>query len=270
MDFLKEITTLSNELQNLTVNEVLLKEFIKKSHIFISTFFDSDSKLFQELRAISTEPKEAYFPEMYPKVKQESLINCKYELSNLLNASVNEFNKSIFNKSITEILEYEESQYLEFKSTLCWDIKNAKDDKKLMGEIIMKSIAAFSNSEGGILLIGIDNDKKILGLDDDYKTFKSGLGNRDDFELHLSTLAINVFSKTFVKDNLAIEFPFVSEKEVCVIRIAKGATPYTIKILDKAGQPKEKFFIRVNNSSRDIDDLLEFARYIKLRFISWN
>jgi predicted HTH transcriptional regulator len=187
-----------------------------------------------------------------------------------LKASKEEFNRLIIDKPFEEIIKYDENQFLEFKSTLCWDVKNSKVDTKIMGEIVMKSISAFSNSEGGVLLIGVKNDKKILGLTDDYKTFKNGSGNRDDFELHLTTLIINNFSKTFAKDNLSIEFPKSGKNEICLIRIAKSQIPYTVKISDKTGQQKEKFFVRVKNSSRDIDNLLELARYIKHRFPTWN
>lgn len=270
MSFFKEIEALTNELKNTTFSEIELKQFIKKCRAFASKYLTMENKAFIQLNNISTEPKSSYFPEMYVKVKAQSLEDCKSALVTFLNTSADEFNRLIIDKPFEEIIKHEESQYLEFKSTLCWDVKSSKMDKKHMGEIIMKSISAFSNSDGGVLLIGVDNDKKVLGLKDDYKTFKNGLGNQDDFELHLTTLVINNFSKTFAKDNLDIEFPRIGNKEVCIIRIKKGLTPFTIKISDKNGQVKEKFFIRVNNSSRDIDDLLEFAKYIKQRFPNWN
>ena len=66
-----------------------------------------------------------------------------------------------------------ESETLEFKSSLRWDMKNSKKDIKLE-EVIIKTIAAFNNSEGGILLIGVGDDGSILGLDSDYSTFRGG------------------------------------------------------------------------------------------------
>ncbi len=36
----------------------------------------------------------------------------------------------------------------------------------------MKTIAAFGNTDGGIFLIGVDDDKNILGLENDFQTLK--------------------------------------------------------------------------------------------------
>lgn len=270
MSFVTKIESLKVELESLVMTDSVIIAFIAKSKIILKQQFGGNHYLVKKIDSITTKPKGAYFSEMIDKENAQALINCKNDLMEIFNSSVDELNKLIIDQPIEVIIKKEESQFLEFKSTLIWDIVNSKADKKIMGEIIMKSISAFSNSEGGVLLIGVSDDKKILGLNSDYMTFTNGTGNRDDFELHLTSLIINNFSKTFAKDNLSIEFPIIDSKEICLIRIKKGNEPYTIKISDKSGQQKEKFFIRVKNSSRDIDNLLEFARYIKKRFTDWN
>ncbi|MGH8018188.1 MAG: AlbA family DNA-binding domain-containing protein [Opitutaceae bacterium] len=50
----------------------------------------------------------------------------------------------------------------------------------------MKTVAAFANSQGGTLLIGVDDAGNILGLEHDYLSLQDG--NRDKFELHLRNL----------------------------------------------------------------------------------
>jgi len=72
---------------------------------------------------------------------------------------------------LEEIIESGEDTFLEFKSTMRWNLREEKQDKK-MEEIILKSISAFSNSEGGKLLIGVDDNGEVLGLQDDYNTLK--------------------------------------------------------------------------------------------------
>jgi len=269
MTFYEDIERISAALNDVS-KENELKNIIRECHNLTKLYFPAEHKLFGQLSNIFTEPTQPYYPEMREKVKVQALADCKQSILYFLDDIKNEYRISLIGKPFDEIIQYEESQVLEFKSTLCWDVKNSKEDKKMMGEIIMKSISAFSNSEGGILLIGVQDDKEILGLENDYRTFDNGSGNRDDFELHLTTLIINCFSRTFAKDNLSIEFPQSKGKEVCMIRVKKSDVPYTVKITDKGGQAKEKFFIRVNNSSRDIDSLLEFARYVKQRFSNWN
>jgi len=267
-DFNGEINNLIKETKSAST-ETDFGEVLKKIATVLKENFSIEHTITKAFRNISLEPKGVYFPEMYEKIKSQTLLDVKREILGFFDDAKYEFSKQLINKPFEEIIKNEESQFLEFKSTLCWDVKNSKVDKKAMGEIIMKSISAFSNSDGGILLIGVKDDKKILGLSSDYKVFDNGNGNRDDFELHLTTLIINNFSKTFAKENLSIEFPKFRSKDVCLIRIAKGNAPTTVKLSDKSGQLKEKFFIRINNSSRDIENLIELARYIKKRFPEW-
>ena len=53
--------------------------------------------------------------------------------------------------SVKEILTEEENRYLEFKSSLRWDYRQEKVNPELE-KVIMKTIAAFGNTDGGILL----------------------------------------------------------------------------------------------------------------------
>ena len=93
---------------------------------------------------------------------------------------------------LMDMIQSGEHNFLEFKSTMRWNWKENRLDKK-MEEIILKTIAAFSNAEGGKLLIGVTNEGEILGLDSDYNTFKEA--NKDHFELHLRNIVNNAFGK---------------------------------------------------------------------------
>ena len=90
-----------------------------------------------------------------------------------------------FTNQIKEIIKQGEGAHLEFKSTLRYDLKKKKINK-LLEKVVLKSIAAFNNSDGGLLLIGVDDAGKILGLKADYRTLKKP--DKDGFELHLRSL----------------------------------------------------------------------------------
>ena len=62
-----------------------------------------------------------------------------------------------------------ESQTLEFKSSARWNVRAASPDKKLE-HAITKTVCAFLNAEGGTLLIGVDDNGQVLGLEDDWRT----------------------------------------------------------------------------------------------------
>lgn len=65
-------------------------------------------------------------------------------------------------------------------------VKAAMQDKK-MEHVILKTVAGFMNLEGGTLLIGVNDDGSIYGLEADYATLTSK-GNRDGYELFLTQL----------------------------------------------------------------------------------
>ena len=71
---------------------------------------------------------------------------------------------------IRQLLAQVESQHLEFKSSMRWDIKEGRLNKELTNAIA-KTIAGFMNSEGGTLLIGVDDHGNVLGLEKDFATF---------------------------------------------------------------------------------------------------
>lgn len=187
-------------------------------------------------------------------------------LTDKLNYFLN--NISITNEDIKTVIDLEEliesgeHGFLEFKSTMRWNLREVRQDKK-MEEIILKSIAAFNNSEGGKLLIGVADNGDILGLQDDYNTLKEG--NKDHFELHLRNIVSNAYGKDFATTHMKVNFPIIEESEICEIDIKAGNKPLFLEVSDKNGQKLKKFFVRSGNSSQDLD-IAETAEYVKRRF----
>jgi hypothetical protein len=166
--------------------------------------------------------------------------------------------------SLVEMIDKGESDELEFKSTLRWDIKEEKVNKRLE-DVIMKTVAAFANSQGGTLLIGVDDSGSVLGLEHDYLSL--GDVDRDKFELHLRNLLNQQFGTGVVTSKIQIMFHEVVDKEVCQIDIAPVKDPLILKLKDKNGQLNEKFYARSGNSSQEIP-LSELNAYMKERFHS--
>jgi hypothetical protein len=166
--------------------------------------------------------------------------------------------------SLEEMIAEGESDELEFKSTLRWDI-NAGAVNKLLESVILKTAAAFANSRGGTLLIGVDDEGVVLGLEHDYLSL--GGVDRDKFELHLRNLLNEQFGTGFITSKVQIVFHEVGEMEVCQIDVAPAKDPLILKLKDKNGQLIEKFYARSGNSSQEIP-LSEMSAYIKERFYS--
>jgi len=66
-------------------------------------------------------------------------------------------------RNAEELIQRGESKTLEFKSTLRWNVKEDRQDDKVVTHAVLKTIAAFLNTEGGDLLIGVADDGAIVG-----------------------------------------------------------------------------------------------------------
>ena len=71
-------------------------------------------------------------------------------------------------RDAAELIKRGESKTLEFKSTLRWNLRRrTAEDDKCITHAVLKTIAAFLNTEGGDLLIGVADDGSIVGIDRD-------------------------------------------------------------------------------------------------------
>lgn len=180
-------------------------------------------------------------------------------------AKLNKNKKEIIfsEEKIKKIIENGESSNVEFKSSLRWHYYKESASKKVE-EIILKSIAAFNNAEGGILLIGINDNGEIMGLENDYKTLQGN--DKDHFELHLRNLINSAYGLDFATNNIKVVFPIINNKEICIVNVKKGKVPLYTKITDKKGFKTEKLYVRSGNSSQELNKPSDIANYLNTRF----
>lgn len=134
--------------------------------------------------------------------------------------------------TLEELIAEGEDDEPEFKSSLRWDIKEHVANKKLE-EVIVKTVAAFANSQGGTLLIGVSDAGEVLGLEGDYLSL--GGANRDKFELHLRNLLNSSFGTAFVSSKPKILFPSIRDVEICQIDIQPATKPLILAVKDRNG-----------------------------------
>ena len=145
--------------------------------------------------------------------------------------------------SLKDLLENKENPSLEFKSTLRWDLVN-KTIAKHLEYAVAKSIAAFLNTDGGTLLIGVDDNGKPLGLDADYKTLKKN--NSDALLVHLSQLINKYIGKS---SNNFIEYDIESLDGVDVCRVDVLPSSHPVFLRDGNN---EALFIRSGASAHPL------------------
>jgi hypothetical protein len=86
--------------------------------------------------------------------------------------------EEVKHRPIAELVKLGESAVLEFKSTFQWDVVQ-KQPNKALRKSSLKTLAGFMNTDGGTLLIGVEDDGSIFGLEKDLSLVGS---SQDKFE----------------------------------------------------------------------------------------
>lgn len=115
-----------------------------------------------------------------------------------------------------------EGQNLEFKETLFLNIQTNKKDPSIV-KASLKTIAAFLNTKGGTLLIGVSNEGKINGIERDYLSCQEGKQNNDGFELKLrDILGVRLQPRPF--DKINIFFKKTPTGTVCHVEVLSSTS----------------------------------------------
>jgi hypothetical protein len=157
-----------------------------------------------------------------------------------------------------ELIKRGESKTLEFKATLRWDVRENRQDDKLITHAVLKTIAAFLNTEGGDLLIGVADDGAIVGIDMD------SLDNDDKFMRHLAQVVRNGLGDragTCIDPKTQI----VQGKTVCLVSCQRSPEPVFLKWKEMEADASGDFFVRSGPGTVRLP-LESAAKYIRTRF----
>jgi Putative DNA-binding domain len=156
---------------------------------------------------------------------------------------------------LEELLKRKESDTLEFKSSVRWDYNLSMLNKDLEGEIV-ETVAAFLNTLGGVLVIGIRDDKSILGLQPDYDSSEN-IRSRDGFERHLQQIVSKQIGIDRYQSHISVEFHELEGKEVCAVRVKPAPKPVVI-----SKQNRPSLYVRTGNATRSLN-VEEAIRYVQ-------
>jgi hypothetical protein len=142
-------------------------------------------------------------------------------------------------QQLLALIEAGENERLEFKSSVRWNFKAGRTGKE-MELAWLKTVVAFLNSVGGIILLGVDDSGEILGLG------KDGFANDDQSLRHVENLIARHIGSSY--------FPYirsrlisVQDKQVLMILCKPSAKPVFLTH-DKG----EDFYIRTGPASRSL------------------
>lgn len=160
----------------------------------------------------------------------------------------------------------EESEDLELSSHLKLKLDEFYNDYSVKGvkHSFMKSIAAFANTEGGNIIIGLEDDSNILGIECEIESEDFNFKEKDKYLNNLDILINQYIGNNFQSNIEFTDFIKIENKNLLWIKIKKSNFPVFLK-LDKEGKQKKEFYIRARVSSPklEIDEIFD---YCKIRF----
>ena len=145
-----------------------------------------------------------------------------------------------------------ESESVEFKSTLRTNLHTDKHDEK-MKNAVLKTLAAFLNTNGGVLFIGVDDKGNPVGLEAD------GFSNEDKMNQHL----YNIINDSMGKDAgtaVHVNFDEFNGKRVMVVRCDRSS----FRVFVKDGNT-DRFYVRTGPATNELSGD-QMVNYIKHRF----
>jgi hypothetical protein len=187
-----------------------------------------------------------------------------HERRKLLAKAMNQFLKRLAHGTVpasrvvevASLVRQEEGSHLEFKSSLRWDAVEQRVNKELE-RVVVKAVAGFLNAAGGgTLLIGVNDQRKVVGLEGDYQSLqKNGRELRDTFLLHLTNMLVSVFGEA--------ELSFITAtchslegKDVCQVVVTESDHPVYVN---------DTLFLRLSNQTHGLP-LRQAVRYVESRW----
>jgi hypothetical protein len=195
---------------------------------------------------------ETWFARRYPKLATYAYYKSPEELQQKKLAGDG-------TELIRQLIAAGENRMVEFKSSLRYCLKQQSPQANVEHSSF-KNLAAFLNSDGGHLFVGVDDNGEILGLEQtDFATFK-GTNKKDEFLKHFDNLTEKYFGNGLA-GLLNVQFHEIDHKTISVVEVrGKAPAPVILKNPEKGG--KEEFFIRRNASAVALT-MYEFLTYTK-------
>ena len=192
----------------------------------------------------------------------------------------NELRRIKSNQELTDIIKQDESEILEFKSSVWATYNNSTGEliidakeKEELEDAVIKTIAAFLNTQGGKLIIGIQDrpKRKVVGIEADF-SYSGGQKDIERFQIKLmEAIKTAANDPAIVGSYVKISIENIEGKSVCVIDVTQKApdswTYVDMKNFNGKGPKKECFFVRSGPQTRIISSRTSADEW-KLGYVS--
>lgn len=157
---------------------------------------------------------------------------------------------------IINLIQCDEGHHLEFKASLRVD-RHTGEVNPALELVVMKTICAFLNAEGGTLLIGLTDDNGVIGIDDDYPLIKGN--DRDGYQNFIISKVSNCVGNYYLQ-YVSVSFHNLLGKDLCQVDVNPSDKPAYL-----SNKGKQDFIVRTGNNSRPFK-ISEAAQYITKRW----
>ena len=142
-------------------------------------------------------------------------------------------------EELRALIDTGESDQLEFKSTLRWNLRQNQPGKEI--ELSwLKTVVAFLNTDGGTLLVGVADNGTIVG------TTKDGFRNDDKYLLHVNNLLQRHIGVEFIR-YLRYDLKPVGERHILVLDVLPSDEPAFLRVDDD-----DQFYVRMGPASKKL------------------
>lgn len=157
-----------------------------------------------------------------------------------------------------ELLKLQESKTLEFKSSLRWDLREDRQDDRNITHAVLKTVAAFLNTEGGDLLIGVADDRTVLGIEHDR------LDHDDKYMRHLAQVVCNgMGDRAGTCIDPATEI--VAGKTICLVSCQRSPEPVFLRWKGLEKSQRGDFYVRSGPGTIRLGEK-DVEAYVRTRF----
>ncbi len=162
---------------------------------------------------------------------------------------------------VEELIRRGESDRLEFKSSARWNLHTKQRDERIE-LVIAKAVSGFLNSDGGTLLIGVNDAGEPVGLANDFTVVKSP--DPDRFELWLRDFLATTLGQTAAAQTIVDFTPVtVDDAQTFICRITCPASPRPVYLRPGKGGAQPELWVRIGNSTRQlkVDEAIDYVMH---------
>ena len=171
------------------------------------------------------------------------------QIVNQLDLMLNAIDRLNHLDKIRGLIREGESKSIEFKESLSLDLKTGKKAKYIQ-EASLKTVAAFLNTDGGTLLVGIADDGNISGVNEELNKFHQD--KNDKFLLHWKNLLKEHIGEHYYPflDYRTVE---INERKILFVVCKKSPYPCYLN---------NEFYVRTNPATDKLEGhkLVEYVR----------